>query len=131
MNGFAKNYKARYESGSKIIRDWCDDPLEVYVHMGFKEVIFKLGYLSDHNIAYSEPASDHCYGFGGLCNYRFDVDGKSYDFTHYSNEQAIEAWCKTIDEHNAQDCVLADDEELVTTTWREILAFLQQMVFEI
>lgn len=113
MNDFAKNYKARYESGSKIIRDCCDDPLEVYAHMGFKEVIFKLGYLSNKNIAYSEPASDRCSGFGGLCQYRFDVDGKSYDFTKYTDEEAVEAWCKIIDEHNAQDCVLSDEDDFV------------------
>ena len=113
MNDFAQNYKARYEAGCKIIRDCCDNPLEVYVHMGFKEVIFKLGYLSAHNIAYSEPASDHCHGFGGLCQYCFDVDGKSYDFTKYTDEQALEAWCKIIDDHNAQDCVLSDDDDFV------------------
>lgn len=113
MNDFASAYKAKYEAGNKIIRDCCDDPLEVYAHMGFKEVIFKLGYLSTKNIAYSEPASDHCYGFGGLCNCRFDVDGKSYDFTHYTDEQAIEAWCKIIDDHNTQDCVLSDEDDFV------------------
>lgn len=29
------------------------------------------------------------------------------------------------------DFTMFTDEELVTTTWREILAFLQQMIFEI
>lgn len=113
MNEFAKSYKERVDGNSEIIRDCCDNPLEVYAHLGFKEVVFKLGYLSTHNIAYSEPASDRCSGFGGLCKYRFEVDGKSYDFTDYTDEQAIEAWCKIIDEHNTQDCLLDDEDDFV------------------
>lgn len=113
MNDFAKNYKTFCDKRSEIIRDCCDNPLEVYAHMGFKEVVFKLGYLSTKNIAYSEPASDGCSGFGGLCQYHFDVDGKSYDFTHYTDEQAVDAWCKIIDEHNTQDCLLNDDDDFV------------------
>lgn len=111
MNDFAKSYKDHFDGKSEIVRDCCDNPLEVYAHMGFKEIVFKLGYLSTHNIGYAEPATDRCYGFGGLCQYRFDVDGKSYDFTKYTNEEALEAWCKIIDDHNAQDCVLSDDED--------------------
>ena len=113
MNDFAKNYKTFCDKRGEIIRDCCDNPLEVYAHMGFKEVVFKLGYLSTKNIAYSEPASDGCSGFGGLCQYHFDVDGKSYDFTHYTDEQAVDAWCKIIDEHNTQDCLLNDDDDFV------------------
>ena len=113
MNDFANTYKKQCDSRSKIIRDCCDDPLEVYVHMGYKEVTFKFGYLSSQNIGYAEPASDGCSGFGGLCNYRFEVDGKSYNFTDYTDEQAVEAWCKIIDDHNTPDCLLNDDDDFV------------------
>ena len=113
MNEFAKSYKERYNADSEIIRDCCDNPIEVHAHLDFKEVIFKLGYLSTNNIVYSEPASDRCYAFGSLCKYSFEVDGKSYDFTYYTNEQAIEAWCKIIDEHNTQDCLLDDEDDFV------------------
>lgn len=113
MNDFANSYKSNCDKGSKIIRDCCDNPIEVYVHMGFKEVIFKLGYVSTKNIGYSETASDGCYGFGNLCKYRFEIDGRRYDFSNYTDEQALEEWCKIIDDHNTQDCVLSDEDDFV------------------
>ena len=31
----------------------------------------------------------------------------------FFDEQAIEEWCKIIDDHNTQDCVLSDDDDFV------------------
>ena len=111
MNDFAR--KALGHHMDKIIRDCCDNLLNVSVKLSCKHVHFKLGVLIKENIIYSEPASDNCWTFGQPTGYVFTVEGKDYDFTNVSVEDCTQKWCEIIDNFNNPGCQLQEDDDFI------------------